>query len=193
MKSWPILVLGLLGLLACAGCGGQAKPVPPPVPPPRVFEFKSVEGNFSVLSPVDLSPVPYDMNTALGQMQGRVVVGQGLVGHEDIQQFVVAYVDFPVALDRLSVEQLTALFEEGPAQKSPDDFLPYSSFFQGAPVARDYYDSSRGKDGSRSHMNRYLLVGHRYYVLQVSAAAGKLDTVTAGEFLRSFKFLRPVS
>ncbi len=193
MKTCPLLLPGLLGLLACAACGRHTESPTPTPPPPETVEFKSEEGNFSVQSPVDLSPAPYTMNTALGKIQSHLFAGHGFAGQDDIHQFVVAYVEFPVDLEHLSHDQLAALFEEGPWKNFQGGFQPNLHLIQTAPVARDYYDSGRNDDGSFAHMNRYLLVGNRYYVLQVTAPAGKLDPTTAGEFLRSFKFLRPVN
>ncbi len=114
MKSWPRLFPTLVVLLFCTACGDHSEPASPSPASPKVFEFKSEDGKFSVLTPVDLSPTPFRMDSSLGPIHGHLYSGHGLVGQQNVHQFLAGYLVFPINLDRLSSEQLTALLQVGP-------------------------------------------------------------------------------
>ena len=168
------LVLASLFVFVLAGC----KQVP-------WNEFKSTDGNFSVLLPGAPTASDQPINMQTGQIEAHIftlTTGQFA--------YMVSYTDYPASIfDTTPIKSILDGLRDGAVKNSQGRLINEADIALGAYAGRELnVESSNGSNVMRAHL---YVVNHRLYQVIVITDKGRASSAEITKFLSSFKLLTP--
>ena len=153
-------------------------------------DFKSYGGKFHILSPGEMTEKTTEIETAVGKIAYHTLFYQTL--EADSALYLVSYCDYPAgSLHSDSTELLQQFFENtiDAAVKDLRGDLRYSaaSRLDGFPGYTWRIDYRKGKASLRT---RAVVIGSRYYLLQVAMRREKSLSAAADKFMDSFRTMK---
>jgi hypothetical protein len=168
------LVLASLFLFVLAGC----KPVP-------WIEFKSADGNFSVLMPGTPTADVQTVNTQSGQIEIHFYT---LSTKNAV--YSVSYSDYPASIfDTTPIKSILDGARDGAVKNTQGRLIDEADIALGAYPGRELnVESSGGTNVMQAHL---YVVNHRLYQVIVVTGKGRASSPDLQKFLDSFKLATP--
>ena len=158
--------------------------------------FVDPSGQFEVSVPDSVTLTTTTVNTALGDLDYVVVTSKQISG-DTVVLYTVSYCDYPEGIfNRDSTELIELFFDETVAQavESVDgsllynENLAYSQYYGGGHYPTRIWKIVSNKQDIHIK-SKAMLVGDRYYCLQVTSTASKSVHNSGKKFFDSFKVI----